>query len=134
MEQIMLGHGIPYMATASVAYPDDVIKKFQKVRTIRGTKFIHLLSPCPPGWRIDSAKSIEVTRMATKSKVFPVYEVHEGRYTVNIRPENPISVADYLGVQGRFRQMEAAMVQALQARVDRRWEKLLRLADDNNEQ
>jgi pyruvate/2-oxoacid:ferredoxin oxidoreductase beta subunit len=132
MEQIMLGHGIPYMATASVAYPDDVIKKFQKVRSIQGTKFIHLLSPCPPGWRIDSAKSIEVTRMATKSKVFPVYEVHEGRYTVNIRPENPIPVADYLKVQGRFRQMDEAMVQALQARVDRRWEELLKLAEPSS--
>ena len=51
IEKIMMAHGIPYMATASVAYPDDFIEKFRKAKNIRGTKFIHVLSPCPPGWR-----------------------------------------------------------------------------------
>lgn len=128
MEKIMLAHGIPYVASASVAYPDDLVRKFEKAKTIRGTRFIHLLSPCPPGWRIDSAKSITVTRMATQCKVFPIYEIEEGAYRVNVIPEKTISVEEYLRTQGRFRQMGAEMMQAVQMQVDRRWQELLSLA------
>lgn len=129
IERIMLGHNIPYVATASVAYPDDMVKKFQKARRISGTRFIHVLSPCPPGWRIDSAKSIEVTRKATQSNVFPLYEVHDGRYTLNVRLEKPIPVIEYFKTQGRFRQIDAQMMDAVQAGVDRHWQKLLNHAD-----
>ena len=129
IEKIMLGHSIPYIATASVAYPDDTIRKFKKTRNIKGTKFIHMLSPCPPGWRIDSGKSIQVTRMATQANVFPVYEVENGRYTINIRPEKKISVGEYLNSQGRFRQMSEEMIASAQEMVDRRWEGLLWKAD-----
>lgn len=133
MEKIMLAHGIPYVASASAAYPDDLVRKFEKAKTIRGTKFIHLLSPCPPGWRIDSAKSIQVTRMATQSCVFPIYEIVEGNYTVNLIPEKKIPVEDYLHAQGRFRQMSGEMVQSVQAQVDRRWQELLTLAKKENQ-
>jgi pyruvate ferredoxin oxidoreductase beta subunit/2-oxoisovalerate ferredoxin oxidoreductase beta subunit len=128
MEKIMLAHGIPYVASASVAYPDDLVRKFEKAKTIRGTRFIHLLSPCPPGWRIDSAKSITVTRMATQSKIFPIYEIEEGAHRVNVIPEKTIPVEDYLRAQGRFRQMGGEMMQAVQMQVDRRWQELLLLA------
>jgi pyruvate/2-oxoacid:ferredoxin oxidoreductase beta subunit len=128
-EKIMLAHAIPYMATASVAYPDDFIKKFQKVRCIRGTRFIHVLAPCPPGWRIDPGKSIQVTRMATQAKVFPVYEVENENYTINIYPERELSVREYVRTQGRFREMSDDMIKAVQDRVDRRWGDLVEAAE-----
>ncbi|MBN2126441.1 MAG: pyruvate synthase subunit beta [Deltaproteobacteria bacterium] len=138
IEQIMLAHHVPYIATASPAYPDDMIQKFSKVRHITGTKFIHILSPCPPGWRIDPEQSIRVTRMATQAKVFPIYEVRrwqysrtaqrleEGwKYTVNVLPEREIPVREYLRAQGRFRYMDDDMIDIVQERVDRRWAQLL---------
>lgn len=127
LEKIMLGHSIPYIATASVAYPDDMIQKFKKVRGIRGTKLIHLLCPCPPGWRIDSAKSIQVTRMATQAKVFPIYEIEYGKYKINVQPKQFLSVKQYLRTQGRFRQMPDAMVADAQKMADRKWEELVDL-------
>ncbi len=128
MEKIMLGHSIPYIATASVAYPDDVIEKFGKARKIKGTRFIHLLSPCPPGWRIDSAKSIQITRMATRARIFPIYEIESGQYTINIYPERQLAVKEYLQAQGRFRQMPPEMISAAQESADRKWEELVKLA------
>ncbi len=128
MEKIMLAHGIPYVASASVAYPDDLVRKFEKAKTIRGMRFIHLLSPCPPGWRIDSGKSIQVTRMATQSNVFPIYEVEDGKYTVNVQPRDKRPVETYFRAQGRFRQMDEGMIQMVQERVDCRWEELLKMA------
>ncbi|RLB26053.1 MAG: pyruvate synthase subunit beta, partial [Deltaproteobacteria bacterium] len=84
---ILLAHGIPYVATASVAYPDDFVNKFKKAKEIKGTRFIHILSPCPPGWRIDSSKSIKVARMATQSRIFPLFEVEAGRLSITVKPE-----------------------------------------------
>ena len=77
IEQIMLAHHVPYLATASPAYPGDLVAKFEKARRIVGTRFIHVLSPCPPGWRIDSSQSIRVARMATKAKVFSHLRSHQ---------------------------------------------------------
>ena len=127
----MLGHSIPYIATASVAYPDDVIQKFKKARGIKGTRFIHLLSPCPPGWRLDSAKSIQVTRMATQARVFPIFEIANGKYKINVQPERSISVGEYLKTQGRFRQMPPEMISAAQESADRKWEELVKLAHND---
>jgi pyruvate/2-oxoacid:ferredoxin oxidoreductase beta subunit len=124
LERIMLAHHIPYLATASIAYPDDMVRKFRKVRGIVGTRFIHLLSPCPPGWRIDPGASVRVTRMATQANVFPIYEVENGTTTINVVPENTIAVRDYLASQGRFKQMPTEMETAMQAAVDRRWHTL----------
>jgi pyruvate/2-oxoacid:ferredoxin oxidoreductase beta subunit len=127
IEKIILAHGTPYVATASVAYPDDMIKKFKKARTIKGTKFIHLLSPCPPGWRIDPAMSIRITRMATQAKVFPLYEVEYGKHKINVYPEKEIPLKEYFATQGRFRQITEDLVKAAQERADRNWESLIKI-------
>lgn len=139
IEQIMLAHHIPYLATASPAYPDDLVMKFRKARHIFGTRFIHVLSACPPGWRIDPSQSIKVTRMATQANIFPLYEVRrwnfskesqsledDWKYTLNVNPEKQTSVHDYLRAQGRFRYMTEDMIQTVQKQVDRRWQTLLK--------
>jgi pyruvate ferredoxin oxidoreductase beta subunit len=126
------------MATASAAYPDDMFRKFQKARQITGMKFIHLLSACPPGWRIDPANTIQVMRMATQANVFPIYEVRKWRfskdderfeedweYTVNVFPERNVPVKTYLKSQGRFGLMTDAMIEDTQKRVDRKWRELV---------
>ena len=125
LEKIMLAHGVPYLATLSVAYPDDAVRKFQKARTITGTKFFHLLSPCPPGWRIDPAESIRTTRMATLAKVFPLYEVENGRVDISVQPQREITVKEYVETQGRFRQITDKMVDMLQQNVDKKWDELI---------
>ena len=102
IEKIMLGHHIPYMATASIAYPDDMYRKFKKVRNTMGTKFIHVLSPCPPRWGIDASKTVQIARLATQSKVFPIYEVENGNHKINIYPKSDIGVKDYVQAQGRI--------------------------------
>lgn len=141
IEQIMLAHHIAYMATASAAYPDDMYRKFQKARHINGMKFIHILSACPPGWRIDPADSIRAMRMATQTHIFPIYEVQkwqyardlnrfeeDWKYTINVRPETPLPVQEYLKMQGRFRMMADDLVDDLQRGVDRRWADLVEKA------
>ncbi len=126
--RILAAHGIPYIATASVAYPDDLIDKFQKAQKIQGTKFIHLFSPCPPGWKIDSEESIEVARLAVDTKVFPLYEIADGeRVAINVEPKG-LPVGAYFRAQGRFRDLGDEALEHIQADVDKRWARLSREA------
>jgi pyruvate ferredoxin oxidoreductase beta subunit len=113
--QIMIAHRIPYVATVSLAYPLDFYQKMLKAKEIRGTKYIEMLAPCPPGWKFPSSQMIEVSRMAVQSGMWLLYEHEEGetRFTgatkrmiegkVKKRP-----VKEYLEIQGRFRDILAS--------------------------
>jgi len=125
--QIMAAHNIPYTATANVAFPDDLYRKAKKAASIKGMKFIHILSPCPTGWRIPSSESIEVARLATLSNIFPLYEVENGsKLTITYRPTKVVPVARYLDSQARFRLMSDEEKEQIQRNVDAYWQKLLK--------
>jgi len=123
---IMAAHRIPYAATATVAYPEDLIRKFKKAQSIRGSKFIHILSPCPPGWKSEPARSIKLSRLAVQSKVFPLYEVERGEeYHINVWPKEHVPVREYLRLQGRFRHLTEEDIEVIQRNVDQGWEELV---------
>jgi len=126
--QIMAGHRIPYVATANVAFPDDYTAKLEKAKKLHGTRFIHLLSPCPPGWKIPSEHSIRIARLATNTKTFPLYEVLDGdKYVITQEPKN-LPVKEYLNAQERFAHLSAKEIEEIQRRVDFDWEQLLHKA------
>ncbi len=125
---IMADHQIPYAATATIAYPEDLLRKMEKAMKIRGTRFIHLLSPCPPGWRIPSELTIKISRLAVRSRIFPLYEIENGeKYTINLKPE-PYLVREYLKLQGRFSHLKDFETEVIQKNVERAWKRLLRKA------
>lgn len=92
---------------------------------MKGTRFIHLLSPCPPGWRIASDESIKVARLAVETKVFPLYEIEHGEiYMLTYQPRGT-PVKEYLSQQGRFRQLTDEEMTTIQENVDREWNRLM---------
>ncbi len=126
MMAILAAHRIPYAATSTVGHPVDLVEKVQKARAIRGTKFLHVLSPCPPGWRVADEETIDLARQAVRTRVFPVVEVENGqrwRITVD-HPGEPVE--PYLRRQGRFRHLTPEQIRIVQADVDARWETLQR--------
>ncbi len=125
MLDILVAHQIPYAATASIAYPEDLIAKFQKARTIKGTRFIHIFAPCPTGWKTPPEMTIELARLATETHIFPLLEVYDGnRYEVS-RPNRIKKVEEYVKLQGRFRHFKDEDTARMQDDVDRRWATLL---------
>jgi len=127
--EIMAAHRIPYAATCTPAYPEDLVAKFRKARDTKGTRFLHILSVCPPGWKMPSDRAIEVMRLAVLSRVFPLYEVEGGlSYTVNLWPGEEVSLEDYFGMQGRFRPLfeEPGRLERIKAQIEEQWEMLVR--------
>jgi pyruvate ferredoxin oxidoreductase beta subunit/2-oxoisovalerate ferredoxin oxidoreductase beta subunit len=126
MLAILAAHHIPYAATASVAYPADLVDKVTKARGIRGTRFIHILSPCPPGWKTSDEETIDLARMAVLTRVFPLVEVENGstwRFTMD-HPGDPVE--PYIRRQGRFRHLTEEQIRHIQTDVNERWEGLQR--------
>jgi pyruvate/2-oxoacid:ferredoxin oxidoreductase beta subunit len=124
--EIMAAHNIPYMATATTGYPDDLARKVARAKEIKGgLRFIVVLTPCLDGWGIPDSAGPKISRLAVESGVFPLYEVENGvRYTLNHGPKG-VPVADYVSKQKRFRHLSPRDIDALQQEVDKDWKKLM---------
>jgi 2-oxoisovalerate ferredoxin oxidoreductase beta subunit len=136
MVEIMVAHGIPYTATCSIAWPRDLIEKLQKAMAVKGPSFIHIFAPCPTGWRYPPERTIEVARVATYAKVFPLYEVENGVYRVK-QHKKEATVKEYLAMQGRFRHLTEEEIVGIEANVAKSWRTLLakeRLSTELSEQ
>ena len=120
--EIVAAHGIPYAATASVGYLPDFMAKVEKAAAIRGTKYIHVMAPCPTGWGIATDETIEAAREMVDCGLWYLAEYENGSYTLNKKPKNFSDIGDYLRKQGRFRHLTAEDITAITAQRDKKWE------------
>lgn len=134
MVRIMAAHGIPYAATASIAYPLDYMKKIERAIQINGPTYIHLHTPCIVGWGFEESQGVAIARAAVETCFFPIYEVEEGkkfRITKKVGAKKPIT--EYLKLQGRFRHLfqggSQEAIDTMQNEVDGLWEYLQRISD-----
>ena len=121
---MMVDNGIVYGATANVAYPEDLVERVRTAKSIRGPKFLHILSPCPSGWKMDPSKTIEAASLATRTGMFPLYEYRDGQYQFTKEIKNRKPVEEYLRLQGRFRHLSPAQVAEVQELVVQELEEL----------
>jgi pyruvate ferredoxin oxidoreductase beta subunit len=133
---IMVAHEIPYVATATPYYWRDLLEKVRKGLEVEGPAFLHVLAPCPRGWCSDQAKSIEYSKLAVETCVFPLWEAVNGQYQLSVpsklialAPQKKRPVTDYLQGQGRFRHLFApknkSLLEEFQRVTDERWQRLL---------
>ncbi|MEW6328378.1 MAG: pyruvate synthase subunit PorB [Thermodesulfobacteriota bacterium] len=127
---IAVAHNIPYVATASPAYFLDLMNKAKKAALVKGPAYLHIYSSCPTGWRHGGDLAIEISKLAVETKVFPLYEVIEGKYIINRKITKPKPVAEYLKKQGRFRHLTDDIIAQIQRQVDEEYDKLLKLAGE----
>ncbi len=134
---IMVAHDMPYVATAVPHYWRDLLIKVRKGLEVNGPAFLHVLAPCPRGWRSDPAKSIELSRLAVETCVFPLWEAVNGQYQLStpskvmaLAPQKKKPVKDYLQAQGRFRHLFTSknekLVEDIQRLTDEKWQRLLK--------
>ena len=128
MARIAIAHGIPYVATATVADLRDIEAKVERAMEIHGARYLHVLVSCPLGWGCESKQSIEVTRLAKETGLFPVIEAEDGEIVAvsKIRHQRPVE--DYLRPQRRYAHLfedppSTEVIARLQAQADRNIER-----------
>jgi pyruvate ferredoxin oxidoreductase beta subunit len=122
--KIAVAHGIPYVATASVADLHDLERKVTKAMGIHGARYIHIHVPCPLGWGSASHDTIRLARLAVESGLFPVFEAEHGVVTASRKIRRKVPVTEYLQPQKRFAHLFSSeqgpqQVAQLQALADR---------------
>src|SRR4030043_1929266 len=133
---IMVAHDMPYVATASPYYWKDLIMKARKGIEVNGPAFLHVFAPCPRGWRSEPSKSIELSKLAVETCIFPLWEAVNGYYQLStpskiiaLAPQKKKPVKEYLQVQGRFRHLFAPKYEKrldqIQRTTDEKWNRLL---------
>jgi len=121
--RIALAHGIPYVATASVADLHDLERKVTKAIGVRGARYIHVHVPCPLGWGSDPAHTMKVARLAVESGLFPLFEAEFGKVICSTPIRRKVPVERYLELQTRFKHLfgppqDTEALAAIQAMAD----------------
>ena len=134
---IMEAHGIPYVATANASYPLDLYEKARKAKAIKGTKFIHVFIPCPPGWRFPFSDTIKIGELAVQTAWSVLHEIENGVFHLTSASEslarkgNLRPVREFIAEQGRFKNITEEQLNELQKRVNARWQLYLQRASDS---
>ncbi|AMV72060.1 3-methyl-2-oxobutanoate dehydrogenase subunit beta [Desulfuromonas carbonis] len=129
---IVAAHNPAYVATCSAAYPLDFHDKLLKAKQIRGLKYIHIQTPCPPGWGCEEHMTIKIGKAAVDCGLFDLFEIENGKKTLSepsrrlLDKSKQHPVNDYLGMQVRFKALSAEQIVAVQQRVDQKWEEYRR--------
>jgi pyruvate ferredoxin oxidoreductase beta subunit len=122
MLAIVAAHGIPYAATASVGYLNDYMNKVRKASEIRGTKYIHVLAPCPTGWGTATDETVELAREAVDCGLWQLGEFEDGEFHLNVPPGNFDGLRGHIKRQGRFSHLNDGDLARLEAWRDKKWE------------
>lgn len=124
LTEIMVAHGIPYVAQASPSHPFDLFEKAKKAFEAKGPAFINILAPCNQ-WGISNDQGVELADMAVKSLFWPLYEVENGKYKVTVKPTKTITMEEFAKAQKRFAHIDKKILEKLQEKANKKWEYLL---------
>jgi len=125
---IMAAHNIQYVATCSSAYPLDLYDKIKKAKELQGTKYIHIHTPCPPGWGFDPKDTVRVGKLAVETGIFDLYEIECGGFRLTgasaklIEKRKLRPASEYFRAQSRFKIMSDGLIKKIQEQIDARWE------------
>ncbi|MDT8903385.1 thiamine pyrophosphate-dependent enzyme [Anaeroselena agilis] len=126
---LMAYHNIEYVATATLAYPEDYVRKLLKAKEAvkRGMAYIHVLTPCPTGWKFATEKVVEVTKAAVETNYFPLWEAENGVIRFTHEVKKPAPIRDFTRLMKRFAHLTNEELDQIQEHVDRSYAQLKRV-------
>jgi pyruvate ferredoxin oxidoreductase beta subunit len=131
-----VAHRVEYAATASLAFWNDYITKVRRATAVKGPAVIHVIAPCPLGWRFDTSETVKLAKLAVQTRYFPLYEVEKGTYRLSMKVPKPLPLEDFLKPQGRFRHLFSPNfernLEELKIQVDSNWNRILRLCGEES--
>ncbi len=135
--KIALAHGVKYAAQASIYNLLDLYNKAEKAFSIKGPKIIVVFTPCITNWQFKEGCSPEVSKLATETNFWPLYEVENGKYKLNYKPANPKPIEEFLKTQNRFKHLfkdenSKEVIANIQENINRKWQELNDLVEFTN--
>lgn len=131
MPVIMAMHPTAYVATATLSHMDDYCKKLLKAKEKRkeGLVYLHVFSPCPVGWRMESDSSIAACRAAVRTNYFPLWEAENGRFRFTHKVSSPKPIKEYTDLTGKYSHLTEEELANFQAQVNERYELIKSLCE-----
>jgi pyruvate/2-oxoacid:ferredoxin oxidoreductase beta subunit len=121
--RIILAHDVPYVATASISYPMDYLRKLKTAKNLQGFRYIQVNAPCPTGWKFAPEKTIEIGKLAVETGLWYLYEAKDGKFEITYKPMKKRPVIDYLKMQGRFSHLSQIQINRLEEYAQQSWNK-----------
>ena len=118
--EILAAHRVPYVATASAAFPEDLAAKMRKAASLSGFRMIVLLTPCVT-WGYDSRNAVKIARLAVETGYFPLYEVEGGRHYRVTHEPSMVPLEKFARLQKRY---NGADLHAVRREIDDKWSEL----------
>lgn len=134
LTEIIAAHNVAYVGqTTFFGNFKDLHEKAEKAIYTPGASFLNIMAPCPRGWRYEAEDIMEICKMAVETCYWPLYEVQDGKWTLNYMPKNKRPVEDFLKAQGRFKHLfkkgNEGLINDIQTAVDKKWQALLKKCD-----
>lgn len=122
MPLVMAFHGIPYTATASIAFLEDFARKLMKAKAVKnGMSYIHLIAPCVTGWRAPNDSAVELSKLSVETNYFPLWEAEDGRFRFTYQPKRPRPIRELTKLMGKFAHLTESDLDEFQEIVNARY-------------
>ena len=130
LASIIADHNVPYVAQTTLTRDfRDIHRKSETAIYTEGAAFLNIMTPCPRGWRYETAEIMEICRLAVETCYWPLFEVDHGTWILSYEPKKKLPIEEFLRPQGRFKHLfkpeNEHLIGLFQEEVDRRWEELL---------
>ena len=126
LAQIAIAHNIPYVATANPWNQVDMYEKIKKAFDKKGPAVIIVYAACPTNMKAPSDQTIEISKLATQTNFWPLYEYEDGEYRINYLPREKIPIQEFLKKQTKFKTVlkDKKEIEKIQKHINERLEKL----------
>lgn len=131
LAKIAIAHKIPYVATANPGNLLDMHAKFKKAFEKKGPAVIIVYAACPTNMKAPEELTVDISKLATDTNFWPLYEVEDGKYRVSYKPANKKPIEEFLKMQTKFREFlkDKENIKAVQNKIDKEWEELLKMEE-----
>lgn len=133
LTEIIIAHEPAYAAQTTIGYWNDLVTKVRKALDAEGPSFINIYAPCRLGWGYPPEKTVQITKLAVETCVWPCYEYENGKYRITVKPKEKKPIEEFLKMQVRFGHLfktkDQSLIKEFQAEVDRIWERLLKRSE-----
>jgi pyruvate/2-oxoacid:ferredoxin oxidoreductase beta subunit len=125
MALLMAMHPVAYAATASIAFPEDYIRKLHRAMEIKdGFVYLEVFSPCPTGWRFDAEQTITVARLAVETNMYPLWETVDGHLKLNRYGSPRRGLKELTSIVGKYKHLDDPQLDALEETINKRIRRL----------